>query len=83
MVFRHAPIPRKGSGNQQQQQQQEKRLFSQSVARRTNDTALYTYMKTILTRQISLFVTIAYRMPYYQLIKLISIQANTTSYNSN
>ena len=23
MVFRHAPIPRKGSGNQQQQQQQE------------------------------------------------------------
>ena len=23
MVFRHAPIPRKGSGNQQQQQQQQ------------------------------------------------------------
>ena len=55
MVFRHAPIPRKGSGNQQQQQ--EKRSFSQSVFERTNDTALYTSMKTVLTRQISLFVT--------------------------
>ena len=43
MVFRPAPISRTGSGNQQQQQQQEKNLFFQSVAERTNDTALYTY----------------------------------------
>ena len=33
MVIRHAPIPRKGSGNQQQQQ--EKRSFFQSAAERT------------------------------------------------
>ena len=31
--------------------------FPQSVAERTNDAALYTNMKTTLTRQISLFVT--------------------------
>ena len=35
-------------------------FFSQLVAERTNDTALYTNMKTTLTRQISLFVTQIY-----------------------
>ena len=44
----------------QQIQLREKGLFfSQSVAQRTNDTSLYTYMKTILTRKISLLVTVA------------------------
>ena len=34
-------------------------VFFQTVAKRRNDTALYTYMKTTLTRQISLSVRIA------------------------
>ena len=42
---------------QQIQLREKKVFFFQSVAERTNDTALYTYMKTTLTRQISLFVT--------------------------
>ena len=32
MVFRHAPIPRKGSGKQQQQQQQQQQLYCISVS---------------------------------------------------
>ena len=42
----------------QQIQLRGKKAFFQSVAERTNDTALYSYMKTTLTRQISLFVTV-------------------------
>ena len=31
MVFRHAPIPRKGSGKQQQQQQHDENLVEQNL----------------------------------------------------
>ena len=41
----------------QQIQLRGKKVFFQSVGERTNDTTLYTYVKTTLTRQISLFVT--------------------------
>ena len=47
---------------QQIQLRGKKVLFFQSVAERTIDTALYTYMKTTLTRQISLFVTDVYKL---------------------
>ena len=43
-----------------------KGLFFQSVAERTNDTALYTYIKTTLTRQISLFVTVIFNQTNHQ-----------------